>query len=127
MSFAIPLWVSVILMRGRIFPLAKIGEYVGTRIPYLLAPAIGICEIIRGLIRPVTLGLRLGANMLAGHVITSLVLNSLVYLFKLVRVWVVLILVTAFGLYLFELAVCFIQAYVFVLLIRIYVQEFPVL
>jgi len=125
MAFAISSWLRVISSRGRLFPLAKMGEYVGTRIPYVLAPAIGLCEAIRGLIRPVTLGLRLGANMLAGHVITSLVLNSLVFLFIRWRDWVFILLFTSTGLYLFEIVVCFIQAYVFVLLLRIYVQEFP--
>ena len=118
--------MGIIICRGRVFPFAKVGEYVGTRIPLVLAPAIGICEVVRGLIRPVTLGLRLGANMLAGHVITSLVLNSLVSLFIGWRGWVVVLLLSSTGLYLFEIAVCFIQAYVFVLLLRIYAQEFPV-
>ena len=106
--------------------MAKLGEYVGTRIPVALAPPIGLCEVIRTLIRPLTLGLRLGANMLAGHVITSLVLNSLVYMVHVGGLGLGVLMLVSVGLYLFEMAVCFIQAYVFVLLLRIYIQEFPV-
>ncbi len=126
MGLAIPGWLATIISRGSMRPVAKLGEYVGTRIPVILAPPIGLCEVIRTLIRPVTLGLRLGANMLAGHVITSLVLNSLVFMFHAGGIGLGVLLIISVGLYLFEMAVCFIQAYVFVLLLRIYVQEFPV-
>ena len=126
MSFAVASWLGVMIASGRIYPAAKLGEYIRRRIPSSLAPAIGLCEVISGVIRPITLGLRLGANILAGHVITSLVLNSLVFLFTGGRFWVGVLLLISFGLYLFEIAVCLIQAYVFILLLRIYVQEFPV-
>lgn len=126
MVLAVPAWLATMIARGRALPLAKLGEYVGTRIPVALAPPIGLCEVIRGLIRPLTLGLRLGANILAGHVITSLVLNSLVYIMHVGGLGLVVLMGVSVGLYLFEMVVCFIQAYVFVLLLRIYIQEYPV-
>lgn len=126
MALAFPAWLSTIVARGSRLPLAKLGEYVGTSIPAALAPPIGICEVARTLMRPLTLGLRLGANMLAGHVITSLVLNSLVYIVHVGGLSLLVLMGVSVGLYLFEMAVCFIQAYVFVLLLRIYVQEYPV-
>lgn len=90
-----------------------------------LGPFIGVCEIIRAVIRPLALGLRLAANILAGHVITSLVANCLVYMALSARVGVLVFGAISFGLFLFEGAVCVIQAYVFILLLRVYVQEYP--
>lgn len=126
MSLGIPLWFALLLIRFRKFPITKLGQYIGTGIPSVLGPPIGACEIIRTIMRPLALGLRLAANMLAGHVITSLVANCLIYVFLSGRVRMLIFGVISFGLFLFEGAVCVIQAYVFILLLRVYIQEYPV-
>lgn len=123
---AIPSWLATFVSSGRRLPLNKLGEYIGTRIPAGLGPPIGVCEVIRSVIRPLTLGLRLAANIVAGHIITSLVLNTFIFLLKSGGFGVFFLLFVSVGLYLFELAICFIQAYVFVLLLGIYVQEYPI-
>lgn len=125
-SLGVPLWFALLLIRFRKFPVTKLGQYIGTGIPSVLGPPIGACEIIRTIIRPLALGLRLAANILAGHVITSLVANCLVYVFLTGSVRMFIFGAISFGLFLFEGAVCIIQAYVFILLLRVYIQEYPV-
>ena len=93
---------------------------IGTALPTYLAPVIGLIEVVRVLIRPITLALRLRANMMAGHVILALVIRFRVRLSFPLRLLVGLVVV---GLHLFELGVCLVQAYVFVLLLRIYFRE----
>lgn len=64
--------------------------------------------------------------MLAGHVITSLVANCLIYVALSGGASILIFGLISFGLFLFEGAVCAIQAYVFILLLRVYIQEYPV-
>jgi F-type H+-transporting ATPase subunit a len=83
---------------------------------FLLVPI----EIMSYLIRPVTLSLRLFANMLAGHVLLKVLAGfviSLGFLFG----WVPLAAV--FGITLLEIMVALIQAYVFALLSCIYLND----
>lgn len=126
MSLGVPLWFALLLIRFRKSPITKFGSYIGTGIPISLGPPIGACEIIRTIMRPLALGLRLAANILAGHVITSLVANCLMYVVLSGRVSILIFGLISFGLFLFEGAVCAIQAYVFMLLLRVYIQEYPV-
>lgn len=126
MSLGIPLWFTILIMRFSKFPITKFGSYVGSGIPVMLGPPIGVCEIISTVMRPLALGLRLAANILAGHVITSLVANCLVFVTLLGGVSSLVFGAVSFGLFLFEGAVCVIQAYVFILLLRVYIQEYPV-
>jgi F-type H+-transporting ATPase subunit a len=67
-----------------------------------------VIELISNLIRPLTLSVRLAANIVAGHLLLSLVNNNPP--FSLLGV---VILVIGVLLYILELAVSLIQAYVF--------------
>lgn len=125
-TLAIPLWLALLIMTFRKFPIMKLGSYIGTGIPSVLGPPIGACEVLRAIMRPLALGLRLGANMLAGHVILSLVTNRMRYGVLNGGVRVLVFIFISVGLFLFEGAVCVIQAYVFMLLLRIYVSEYSV-
>jgi F-type H+-transporting ATPase subunit a len=126
MTLAVPLWLSLLIMTFRKYPIIKLGRYIGTGIPAALGPPIGACEVLRAIMRPLALGLRLGANMLAGHVILSLVTNRISYGILNGGARMVAFTFISFGLFLFEAAVCVIQAYVFMLLLRIYVSEYSV-
>jgi F-type H+-transporting ATPase subunit a len=76
-------------------------------------------ETIRRLIRPGSLAVRLIANMIAGHLLITLLGNSSIeaelYLFLIILIQMTLIL--------FELAVSIIQAYVFTVLRTLYSGE----
>ena len=125
-TLAVPLWAALLIMTFRKLPVMKLGRYIGTGIPSVLGPPIGACEVLRAVIRPLALGLRLGANILAGHVILSLATNRMRYGILYGGVGVLAFTFVSFGLFLFEAAVCIIQAYVFMLLLRIYVSEYSV-
>lgn len=89
---------------------------------FLLVPI----EIISFLARPVTLGMRLFANMLAGHIMLKLLAGFAVSLFGaagLVKIispgpFVLAVAITAL-----EFLVSFIQAYVFALLTCVYLSD----
>lgn len=75
-----------------------------------LAPLMVIIELLSHFFRPLTLGIRLGANMIGDHQVLSTFLDMTGYI-------PVSIIFYGFGLF-----VCLIQAYVFVLLSMIYVS-----
>jgi len=84
--------------------------------PYFLIPFMVVIEFTSLLIRPVTLSVRLVANITAGHLLLSIlvifVTQSSFYLY------VVVVLINVL-----EVGVSFIQAYVFFTLVRMYTTE----
>ena len=83
--------------------------------PIFLTPAIAILELISYLIRPLSLTLRLSANMIAGHILMKILLYALISTPLLSIILLPIILL--------ELLVAFLQAYVFVVLITSYYQD----
>jgi F-type H+-transporting ATPase subunit a len=83
---------------------------------FLLVPI----ELMSYCIRPVTLSLRLFANMLAGHVLLKVLAGFIIALGVLFG-WVPLLAI--FGITLLEIMVALIQAYVFALLTCIYLND----
>ena len=94
----------------------KLASLIGSGLPVFLAPVIGVIEVRSQFIRPVTLTLRLAANMMAGHIIIALLMGARIG----GRIFLIFFVM---GIYLFEMVISVVQAYVFVLLLRIYVRE----
>lgn len=88
--------------------------------PNALIPLLVPIEIISLLIRPVTLGLRLIANIMAGHIIISLIRT---FNLRFINKFRSLLFNPQIILILLETAVALIQAYVFTLLIVLYLKE----
>lgn len=119
-SLALSMWVGYIIfstvknVNGFLAHLVPLGT------PYPLIPFMVIIELIRRVIRPLTLSVRLAANIVAGHLLIVLIRSPIVGVSWLV---LSLILVGLLLLILLELAVSFIQAYVFRTLISLYIIE----
>lgn len=119
LTIALTMWISLILF-GWINKTNRIFIHlvpVGT--PYPLIPFIVLIESIRNIIRPGSLAVRLRANIIAGHLLISLLGNNLVSnsAILLLIIWLFI------GLILFETAVAFIQSYVFITLSTLYSRE----
>jgi F-type H+-transporting ATPase subunit a len=95
--------------------------------PLWLAPLIVPIEVISYLFRPVTLGVRLFANILAGHMIIKLFgdfCEMIIYSFGnygyILTIFPIIVM-TLF--YAVELIIVFIQSYIFMLLTCIYIRS----
>jgi len=88
--------------------------------PLAVAPFLVLIETMSYFIRPVSLSLRLFANMMAGHVLLKVLAGFIVTL-GLLFGWIPLVAV--FGITLLEIMVALIQAYVFALLTCIYLND----
>ncbi len=95
-------------------------------VPILLAPLIIPIELISFLVRPVTLSVRLFANMMAGHILLKVLAGFSVGMVSMGFTGYVLgILPMLFNVILigFELLIAFLQAFVFTVLSCIYLKD----
>nr|YP_009860952.1 ATP synthase F0 subunit 6 [Trematomus loennbergii]QKI31885.1 ATP synthase F0 subunit 6 [Trematomus loennbergii]QNS28648.1 ATP synthase F0 subunit 6 [Trematomus lepidorhinus] len=123
MGFAIPLWLATVLIGMRNQPTIALGHLLPEGTPAPLIPVLIIIETISLFVRPFALGVRLTANLAAGHLLIQLLSSATLFLMD--KMWPVAILtgLVMAILTLLELAVAIIQAYVFVLLLSLYLQE----
>nr|YP_011036619.1 ATP synthase F0 subunit 6 [Aphrodes bicincta]WRK21223.1 ATP synthase F0 subunit 6 [Aphrodes bicincta] len=118
LTLALPMWLSF-MMFGWISKTNSMFSHltpVGT--PSLLMPIMVIIETISNFIRPGSLSVRLTANMIAGHLIMSLMGES-----SNTVTMIILLMVMYMLMMMFELAVAMIQSYVFVTLTNLYSSE----
>merc|ERR1711936_487553 len=119
LGIAICVWVFIEL--GFIFKAIKrfLAHLVPAGTPDVLIPLIVVIELVRNFIRPITLSVRLAANIVAGHLLISLVNGG-----RLSLVTTGFIIGAGLILFFLEVAVAFIQGYVFRTLSIIYLSEF---
>nr|ABA11803.1 ATPase subunit 6 [Ostracion meleagris] len=123
MGLAIPLWLATVIIGMRNQPTIALGHLLPEGTPTLLIPVLIIIETISLFIRPLALGVRLTANLTAGHLLIQLIATAAFVLLPLMPTVAVLTATLLFLLTLLEVAVAMIQAYVFVLLLSLYLQE----
>nr|YP_009388890.1 ATP synthase F0 subunit 6 [Craterocephalus eyresii]ADX31794.1 ATPase subunit 6 [Craterocephalus centralis]ADX31797.1 ATPase subunit 6 [Craterocephalus centralis]ADX31800.1 ATPase subunit 6 [Craterocephalus eyresii]ADX31803.1 ATPase subunit 6 [Craterocephalus eyresii]ADX31806.1 ATPase subunit 6 [Craterocephalus eyresii] len=123
MALAVPLWLATVIIGMRNQPTHALGHLLPEGTPTPLIPILIVIETISLFIRPLALGVRLTANLTAGHLLIQLISTAAFILFPLMPTVALLTTVLLFLLTLLEVAVAMIQAYVFVLLLSLYLQE----
>nr|YP_008592444.1 ATP synthase F0 subunit 6 [Eusthenes cupreus]AFY16810.1 ATP synthase F0 subunit 6 [Eusthenes cupreus] len=119
MTMALPLWLSIMFYGWINHTQHMLAHLVPVGTPALLMPFMVLIETISNLIRPGSLAVRLTANMIAGHLLMSLLGNSSINYIEYTSV----IIIIQMSLMLFETAVAVIQAYVFSVLSTLYASE----
>nr|YP_010956593.1 ATP synthase F0 subunit 6 [Xenolepidichthys dalgleishi]WMY89686.1 ATP synthase F0 subunit 6 [Xenolepidichthys dalgleishi]WNH22406.1 ATP synthase F0 subunit 6 [Xenolepidichthys dalgleishi] len=123
MGFAAPLWLATVIIGMYNQPTHALGHLLPEGTPTALIPVLIIIETISLFIRPLALGVRLTANLTAGHLLMQLIATAAFVLLPLMPTVAILTSLLLFLLTLLEIAVAMIQAYVFVLLLSLYLQE----
>nr|YP_009990979.1 ATP synthase F0 subunit 6 [Psophia crepitans]QBP33619.1 ATP synthase F0 subunit 6 [Psophia crepitans]QNN84371.1 ATP synthase F0 subunit 6 [Psophia crepitans] len=123
MALAFPLWLATLLTGLRNQPSASLGHLLPEGTPTPLIPALIMIETTSLLIRPLALGVRLTANLTAGHLLIQLISTATIALLPTLPTVSLLTMSVLLLLTLLEIAVAMIQAYVFVLLLSLYLQE----
>nr|QDF44803.1 ATPase subunit 6 [Henicorhina leucophrys] len=123
LALAFPLWLATLLVGLRNQFSVSLGHLLPEGTPTPLIPALILIETTSLLIRPLALGVRLTANLTAGHLLIQLISTATVALFSTMPTISLLTLIILFLLTILEVAVAMIQAYVFVLLLSLYLQE----
>nr|YP_009050443.1 ATP synthase F0 subunit 6 [Paraglypturus tonganus (nomen nudum)]AIG22702.1 ATP synthase F0 subunit 6 [Paraglypturus tonganus (nomen nudum)] len=120
LSLSLPLWVTLMVYGWLNLSQHMFAHLVPQGTPGLLMPFMVLIETISNVIRPGTLAVRLAANMIAGHLLLTLLGGtgvglSLVFLYFLLLAQILLLVL--------ESAVAVIQSYVFAVLSTLYVSE----
>nr|YP_002519490.1 ATP synthase F0 subunit 6 [Scarus forsteni]ACL93249.1 ATP synthase F0 subunit 6 [Scarus forsteni] len=123
MALAVPLWLATVLIGMRNQPTVALGHLLPEGTPGPLIPVLIIIETLSLFIRPLALGVRLTANLTAGHLLIQLIATAVFVLAPLMPTVAILTAIVLVLLTMLEVAVAMIQAYVFVLLLSLYLQE----
>nr|UQJ78833.1 ATP synthase F0 subunit 6 [Rasbora argyrotaenia] len=123
MGFAVPLWLATVIIGMLNQPTSSLGHLLPEGTPTPLIPVLVIIETISLLIRPLALGVRLTANLTAGHLLIQLISTAVFVLVSVMPTVALLTSTVLVMLTLLEIAVAMIQAYVFILLLSLYLQE----
>ncbi|YP_637145.1 ATP synthase F0 subunit 6 (mitochondrion) [Crocodylus porosus] len=123
MALALPLWLATVLIGLRNKPTSSLAHLLPEGTPTPLIPILILIETISLLIRPIALAVRLTANLTAGHLLLHLISTAALSLMTTSTLLAGLTLIILTLLMLLEIAVAMIQAYVFTLLLSLYLQE----
>nr|YP_002364473.1 ATP synthase F0 subunit 6 [Todiramphus sanctus vagans]ABY82547.1 ATP synthase subunit 6 [Todiramphus sanctus vagans] len=123
MALAFPLWLATLIIGLRNQPSISLGHLLPEGTPTPLIPALIMIETTSLLIRPLALGVRLTANLTAGHLLIQLISTASMVLLPIMPAVSILTTTILLLLTILEVAVAMIQAYVFVLLLSLYLQE----
>lgn len=120
LSLALPLWISFIIFGWIINTQHIFIHLVPQGTPSILIIFIVCIETISNIIRPGTLAIRLTANMIAGHLLITLLGNTGS---NISNYLVIILLIVQIILLILECAVAIIQSYVFTVLRTLYSRE----
>lgn len=118
--FALAIYFVSVIVGLSIHGMHYFSIFVPSGTPLWLTPVIIPIEVFSQLVRPITLSVRLFANMTAGHTVIG-VLLSLVLMGGVYIGWMPLGFSVA--IYALELLVSFIQAYIFTVLATVYIGD----
>lgn len=126
LSISLPLWLSIAITVVITNTIILKSHIVPENTPTLLINFLSSVESLRSSIRPITLSFRLAANISAGHIILTIIrrgVSNIIttsLLLILIPIW--LLTTASYGR--FEVIVCLVQAFVFMLLSIIYTNDY---
>nr|ASY98526.1 ATP synthase F0 subunit 6 [Creobroter apicalis]UAJ48120.1 ATP synthase F0 subunit 6 [Creobroter sp.] len=120
LTLALPLWLSFMIFGWINNTKHMFAHLVPQGTPGMLMPFMVCIETISNIIRPGTLAIRLAANMIAGHLLMTLLGNTGS---TMMLTLLPLLIITQILLLTLESAVAMIQSYVFAVLSTLYSSE----
>uniref|UniRef100_UPI0030015610 ATP synthase F0 subunit 6 n=1 Tax=Tachina sobria TaxID=3118448 RepID=UPI0030015610 len=120
LTLALPLWLCFMLFGWINNTQHMFAHLVPQGTPSILMPFMVCIETISNIIRPGTLAVRLTANMIAGHLLLTLLGNTGPSMSTML---LSLLIITQIALLVLESAVAMIQSYVFAVLSTLYSSE----
>nr|YP_002261395.1 ATP synthase F0 subunit 6 [Troglophilus neglectus]ACG59339.1 ATP synthase F0 subunit 6 [Troglophilus neglectus] len=120
LSLALPLWLSFMIYGWINHTQHMFAHLVPQGTPPVLMPFMVCIETISNMIRPGTLAVRLAANMIAGHLLLTLLGNTGPSLSTSI---LSMLIIAQIALLTLESAVAMIQSYVFAVLTTLYSSE----
>nr|YP_010554572.1 ATP synthase F0 subunit 6 [Tachycines shuangcha]UYO78930.1 ATP synthase F0 subunit 6 [Tachycines shuangcha] len=120
LTLALPMWLSFMIYGWINNTQHMFAHLVPQGTPAVLMPFMVCIETVSNIIRPGTLAVRLAANMIAGHLLLTLLGNTGPNLSSSI---LMLLIIAQIALLVLESAVAMIQSYVFAVLATLYSSE----
>nr|YP_010944630.1 ATP synthase F0 subunit 6 [Rhogeessa parvula]WMB97537.1 ATP synthase F0 subunit 6 [Rhogeessa parvula] len=122
-GMAIPLWAGTVILGFRHKTKASLAHFLPQGTPLPLIPMLVIIETISLFIQPMALAVRLTANITAGHLLIHLIGSATLALMDISMTTAFITFIILVLLTMLEFAVALIQAYVFTLLVSLYLHD----
>nr|AAQ95085.1 ATP synthase F0 subunit 6 [Cystophora cristata]UPH84124.1 ATP synthase F0 subunit 6 [Cystophora cristata]UPH84150.1 ATP synthase F0 subunit 6 [Cystophora cristata] len=123
LGMAIPLWAGTVITGFRYKTKASLAHFLPQGTPLPLIPMLVIIETISLFIQPMALAVRLTANITAGHLLIHLIGGATLALMDISTTTAFITFIILILLTILEFAVALIQAYVFTLLVSLYLHD----
>lgn len=123
LGLAIPLWAGTVILGFRHKTKASLAHFLPQGTPIALIPILVIIETISLFIQPLALAVRLTANITAGHLLIHLIGSAALALMSISITTALITFIILVILTILEFAVALIQAYVFTLLVSLYLHD----
>nr|CAI30280.1 hypothetical protein [Pongo abelii] len=123
LAMAIPLWASTVAMGLRFKAKITLTHLLPQGTPTPLIPMLIIIETVSLFIQPLALAVRLTANITAGHLLMHLIGSSALAMLAINLPLTLITLTILTLLTILETAIALIQAYVFTLLVSLYLHD----
>nr|YP_009489115.1 ATP synthase F0 subunit 6 [Lagenodelphis hosei]AWD84346.1 ATP synthase F0 subunit 6 [Lagenodelphis hosei] len=123
LGMAIPLWAGTVFIGFRNKTKMSLAHLLPLGTPTFLIPMLVMIETISLFIQPLALAVRLTANITAGHLLLHLIGSATLALMSISLFTALVTFIILTLLIILEFAVALIQAYVFTLLVSLYLQD----
>nr|YP_009651544.1 ATP synthase F0 subunit 6 [Megatherium americanum]QDA81133.1 ATP synthase F0 subunit 6 [Megatherium americanum]QDA81146.1 ATP synthase F0 subunit 6 [Megatherium americanum]QDA81159.1 ATP synthase F0 subunit 6 [Megatherium americanum] len=123
LGMAIPLWAGAVILGFRHKTKASLAHFLPQGTPIPLIPMLVVIETISLFIQPMALAVRLTANITAGHLLMHLIGSATLALMSISPTTALITFIVLILLTILEFAVALIQAYVFTLLVSLYLHD----
>jgi ATP synthase subunit 6 len=126
LGFALSLWIGITIIGLAKHKLHFFHLFVPNGVPVPMIPIVATLELLGYVIRPISLGVRLFANMFAGHTLLNIISfftwNIMIYggilgILAIFPIMLILALITL------EFVICVLQSYVFTVLVASYLND----
>nr|YP_010610660.1 ATP synthase F0 subunit 6 [Cirroteuthis muelleri]WAP91415.1 ATP synthase F0 subunit 6 [Cirroteuthis muelleri] len=124
LCLALPLWLSLIISSYQNNYYSFMASLLPLGTPPFLIVFLPIIETLSICVRPITLSIRIAANISAGHIILTLIGNYLTFsMLSMAFSTSIVILIIQTAYFMFEIGISIIQGYIFSLLITLYSDD----
>nr|CCK73167.1 ATP6 [Graphiurus kelleni] len=123
LGMAIPLWAGAVITGFRHKTKSSLAHFLPQGTPIPLIPMLIMIETISLFIQPMALAVRLTANITAGHLLIHLISGATLVLMTINLPTALITFIILTLLTILEFAVALIQAYVFTLLVSLYLHD----
>ena len=124
LTISLVVWLTLIISSASFNLSIFATKFIPENTPVWLARFLTLVEVIRSIVRPLTLALRLIVNIAVGHLLVKTICSlSCILVIKARLVWAPIIIMLRCSVFLLEVFVVLIQSYIFVILVVIYFEE----